>query len=66
MGGRAKLAKKAVAPARRNGSFFLNSLKAILMCLKNNFDLFIVIADICGIYPKVKNSKIMVAVTFLT
>jgi hypothetical protein len=39
MGGNAKLAKNAVAPAKRKGSFFLKSLNATFKCLKNNLDL---------------------------
>ncbi len=42
IGGIAKLAKKAVAPASLKGSFFWNSKKAFRKCLqnKNSFDSF--------------------------
>lgn len=36
MGGSAKLVKKAVAPARRKGSFFLKSTKAALNLVKKS------------------------------
>ncbi|MCY1549975.1 hypothetical protein D9M68_861870 [compost metagenome] len=50
IGGSAKLAKKAVAPAKRKGSFFWNNLKAMPRCLKNNVVLVIALMYILIIY----------------
>ena len=42
----AKLAKKAVAPARRKGSFFLNNLNAALKRVQNNEILLMLLISI--------------------